>query len=154
MQGHGLICRKSPRCGGPNNHRDGAAASVIFETAFCDKCVGVDYFETYIDGVRSFVFIFNFCFRQGRTTVNAPVNRLIAFNQVTIFNDLAERTDNIGLSLVGHGEVGCVPFAHHTQPFEVLALAIRLQGSVVSAFFTEGRGTNLNARLTDFFLNL
>ena len=72
------------------------------------------------------VHVLDFGLGQGRTAIEAPVDRLQAAVDVALLQQLAQRADFIGLVAVGHGEVRTVPVAEHAQPLEILLLPLDL----------------------------
>ena len=110
--------------------------------------------EGHVDRRRSLVVVLHFRFRQRRSAVGAPVNRLGAFQQVAVADDLAQRADDVGFGFEVHGQVWAIPVAQHAQADEVLLLAFNLLGRVLAALLTEFGRRQLLARFAVQLFNL
>ena len=73
---------------------------------------------------------------------------------MSIFDDLANRTHDVGFGCVIHRQVRVVPVAEHTETDEVDALLVDLLQSVVAAGLAEFVGFDLDADFADAFLDL
>ena len=73
-----------------------------------------------------FVRVFDFRFRQGRATVEAPVHRLQSAINVAFFHELGEHANFIGFIFERHRRVRIVPIAQHAEPNKILFLPLDL----------------------------
>ncbi|MNH06944.1 hypothetical protein D3C79_663240 [compost metagenome] len=56
---------------------------------------------------------------------------------MTIADDLAQRTDDVGFGFKIHGQVGMIPVTQNPQTDKVFLLAFNLLGSIFTAFLAE-----------------
>ena len=71
-----------------------------------------------------------------------------------MFQNLAERTDFVGLGLEGHRQVGVVPLAQHAEADEILLLALDLLGGKGARQFAHlVAGNVLAVQLLDLVLD-
>ncbi len=82
---------------------------------------------------RLFVLILDFGFGQRRTTVEAPVYRLQAFEKIALSIHVTERPDLVGFVREVHGAIGIVPVAKYAKANEVFFLAFDLFVSIFTA---------------------
>ena len=125
-----LVGRQRPRRGGPD-HRHGAVN--VGHTKGGGQLVGIHHAEAHVDGRRGLVFVFHFGFGQRGATLDAPVHRLFALDQVTVLEDFAQGAHDVGFGLEVHRQVRVVPVAQHAQTDEVFLLAGDLFVRVLAA---------------------
>ncbi len=87
---------------------------------------------------RRFVFhILGFGFGQGGLFDRGPPDRACALVQAALHQEFADLGSDLRLGAIGHGQIGIVPIAQHTQPLELLALDVDPFVSEVAAFLAE-----------------
>lgn len=82
------------------------------------------------------------------------MNRLGAFQQVAVADDLAQRADDVGFGFEVHGQVWAIPVAQHARADEVLLLAFNLLGRVLAALLAKLGRRQLLARFAVQLFNL
>ena len=82
------------------------------------------------------------------------MNRLKALNQVTVFGNFTQSTDDIGFRFKIHGEIRIVPVTENTQSLKIITLRIYLGSGILATFLSELGGSNLLSRLTNKTFNL
>ena len=120
----------------------------------CDECVRIDHREAYVDGGRGFILVIDFGFGQRRAAVGAPVHGLVTAYHMSIFDNLAERTHDVGLGFVFHRQVGVKPVTQHAETDEIEALLVDLLERIVTAGLAKFIGFDLDPDLADIFFHL
>src|SRR5471032_726289 len=134
MDVQGLVGREGPRRGGPDDDRRRLAQRWQAESG--SEFRVVNHSEGDVDGRRFLVGVFDFRFSQGRTTIEAPVDRFQALEDEAALDHFSQRTDFPGFVGEVHGQVRVVPIAQHTQADELGFLAFNLLGGVGTAQLT------------------
>ena len=150
-----LVGRQGPGRGGPDDHRDLAAARTIisrgeirFERGLLDRL------ETDVDRKRFLVLVLDLGLGQRRAAVGAPVHRLGPLGDMALLGDAAERADDPGLLDEVHRQVGIVPVTDHAQTLEVGALLVDLGQRIVATGLAKLGGADFLPRFADLFLHL
>ncbi|MCY1358159.1 hypothetical protein D9M69_446840 [compost metagenome] len=128
-----LVGRDGPRGGGPDHDRGRLAQRRQTESGSQLGFIGNR--EGHVDGRGLLIFVLDFRFGQGRTTVEAPVHRLQALEHETALDDFGQGTDFTGLVLEVHGLVRVGEVTQHTQADELGLLPFDLFGGVGPAQF-------------------
>src|SRR3569832_1588119 len=111
-----LIRGQRPRRGGPAHDRHRAVARMLRHVvAAREQSLLLGHGETHVDRGRGLVFVFDLGLGERRAAVGAPVHGLAALVHVTVFDDAAQRTDDVGLKLEIHREIGALPIAPHAE---------------------------------------
>ena len=149
---HSAVGRQGPGRGGPDRNVQRRAACLDARNAGQEigSIVGK---KTHVYGNRGLVFVFDFRFRQGRSAVQAPVDRLLAAIDMPAGEDLGERPDLVGLVAGRHGQVRPLPLAQHAEPPKILALAFDLACRVAPAGFAKGRTVDCGGLVAQFPLD-
>ena len=127
---------------------------VTYRVAAAEQPLLVEHLEAHVDGVGLLVLVLHLRLGQRRAAIGAPVNRLVAFDHMAVGHDPPERTDDVGLEPVVHGQVRIVPVPQHAQAHEVRALAVHLLAGIVAARLAEIGGADLSAGLAHLLLHL
>ena len=117
----------------------------FFQIKGLGQCCVVCCFKGHIQCVALFVGVFNFKFSQGRTAIEAPVNRLQAAVDKATFNDAFEGPNFTRFVGKVHGAIGPIPITQHAQAFEVFALLVNLLGGKGAALGLHVVATQLAA---------
>ena len=73
---------------------------------------------------------------------------------MAVFNNLAQRADNVRLELKVHCQIGIIPITDNAHSLEVLALIIDLLSCILATFLTELCCGHFMAGLAYFLLNV
>ncbi len=149
------VGRQRPGCGGPDHdgQRAFSAMSLGMVTAREQRLL-IQHREADIDGESILVLVFHFGLRQRGAAIRAPVHRFVAFGEVAVPGDPAQRAYDIGLDAVLHGEIGIPPIAHHPQANEITPLAFDLLAGIFAAGLPELRRIHLDAGLAGLLLDI
>ena len=79
------------------------------------------------------LLVFDFGFGEGGLIVDAPVDRLEALVDETLFEELEKVVGDARLVLRRHGEIGFVPAAEDAHALELLALQVDIFLGVLAA---------------------
>ena len=139
MEAHRQVRRQGPGRRGPD---DDIGIVRVHAGNLHGRRVDLEFHE---DGRRRVVGVFDLRFRQRGHAGGAPVDRLLAPVDVSLFKDLPEDLDDRGLVLGGHGLVGVFVIAEHAQALELLHLDLdelirEHAAEVTDLFFRHGFG--------------
>ncbi len=149
------VGRQRPRRRGPDHHRHRAFARVVGRAVQrADETGFIHDAETHVDRGRSLVAVIDLGLGQRRTAIGAPVHRFVALGNVAVFDDLAERANDVGLGFEIHRQVRVVPVAEHAEADEVLALVVDLRQREFAAGPAKLVGLDLDSDLAELFLDL
>ena len=137
-----LVGRKRPGRRGPD-HDAGAARRQRLQAEAPREVRTIDRRKLHVDRRRRALFVFDLGLRQRRAAIDAPVHGLVALVQVTVADDLRERTQLLGLVAWRQRQVRVEPVAEHAQPDKVLALDVDLLHREIAACLPERLGVEL-----------
>ena len=141
-----------PRCGRPDDDiRSGRCGG---KPHAAGEVGGITHGIADIDGIRGFVFVFNFRLGQRGAAVQTPVDRLETAHHMAISDNLAQGADDARFRLRLHGEIGVRPIAEDAEADEIGLLQLDLACGITAAGSAKFRSAHLRARLADFLLNL
>ncbi len=155
VEGHRLVGRQGPRCGGPDHHRKRTfAVMVLHVMAAFDEQTLVHCLKAHIDGRRGLVLVLHLGLGQRRAAIGTPVHGLEALVQVAVLDDPPQGADDIRLEAVIHRQIGIIPVAEDAQALEVPALAIHLHRGIFTALAAKLVSLHRHPRLADGALHL
>ena len=154
MHGHRLVGGQRPWRRRPDRHRQQSPALVALDmTTPRHERLDVRERKAHVDGGRVLVLVLDLGLGQGRTAVDAPVHGFGALDEVTVGNDLPQRSHDVRLEGGIHGEVRLLPIAEHAQALEVRPLPRHLLPRVGAAGGAKFPGADLAPGLSDLFLH-
>ena len=128
--------RQRPRRGRPDRRGD-FGRGIEVDTEHRRQRLRIARGVGHVDRRRLLVVVFDLGFGQRRTAIEAPVHRLHPAREVAAFDDLRQRTQDVGLVGQVHGAIGIVPVGNHAQALEVGALQVDLRAGVFATLRAE-----------------
>src|SRR5262249_27510662 len=138
---------------GPNNERNTLSEARRVDTAAERELLHRRDVERHVYRRGHAVLVLDLCFGQRRAAIETPVHGLSPAVQVTVVDDLAERSNLLRLIARIHRQIGIVPITEHAQSLEISALRCHLRRSKGSAGGTKAGGVQFLAGLTVLLLD-
>ena len=98
------------------------------------------------------VFVFDLGLSEGGAAGNAPIDRLFAAIDKTLFHDVREQAQFVGLVFLVQCEIRISPVAQHAEAFELRALDVNELAGIRVAGFADGGGVGVGVAGLAHFL--
>jgi hypothetical protein len=139
VEGYRLRRGKSPGCGGPD---DGVKVFYASKRRGDNGGIAGEGVAD-VDARRGVLLVLDFGFGERGAVVDAPVDRLEAFIDELLLEEVVEGFDDAGFVAEAHGEVGVVPAAEDADALKLAALEVDVLLGVLAAGTADGDGIHL-----------